>query len=107
MTLHWVFGRPKEAGHHHVSPPRRVLYRLHRGEHILTPRRGNRIKREVHQVIRLVLDTKREVRRLIQDVVSGPVGVRRNRIARGRHSGIKCYRLSQFGSACVVDTCRK
>jgi len=65
VILNLFFGRPIETWHHHVPPPRWVLYRLHRGERIIVPRRGDRVKREVHQIGLLVLDTKGEVSRLI------------------------------------------
>ena len=71
--------------------------RLHRSECVIIPGRGIRVKREVHhQVIVSDLDTKREIRRLTQDVVvSGPIDVRPSRarkLARGSNSSVKCGR---------------
>jgi hypothetical protein len=47
--------------------PRRVLYRLHRREHILIPRHSDQVRHEVHQISMLALDAKSEIRRLTEE----------------------------------------
>lgn len=135
VILHWFFGRPNEPTrawtenknkshkndaenntfdspwHHHSMPPRRVLYRLHRSEHVLVPRRGDRVKRKVHQISLLALDPKSEIWRLTEDVVSDLIAVRRDRdsgithFVPSCHSAIQCDRSAHVGAACAsADT---
>jgi hypothetical protein len=42
-------------------PPGGVLDRLHRSEHVFVSRRGDWVKREVHEVSLLSLGIKREI----------------------------------------------
>lgn len=95
VILNLFFGGPGETWHHHVPPPCWVLYRLHRREHVIIPRRGDWVKCEVHQIGEMLfLDTESEVGcRLIQDVVSCPasMGIRGNgiiQLALSRHTAV-------------------
>ena len=68
--------------HHHSLPEVGIVYRLHRGEHIVASRGRDSVESEVRDVARLIRNAERKLWRI--GGIYRLVGVHRYRIREGR-----------------------